>query len=1296
MVLFRGLLKDPATERIGRRGQSQHGVDIYGLRNEDPTRPVGIQCKAKGLGKQLTEAEVRKEVGLALGFEPSLKEYFIVTTAPDDAEMQRLARVITAEQHAKGEPLRVTIWGWGNLEERIAQDPEAIAAFDPGHTTHTALLLEETIALRAEQNTNFRVTGASLDRIETLVTRISMVAPGDATSPGNALDAVLDAQIDRLRDMSNDGKPTAAYGLLAAMLTDVIEQASGRIIFRIKANMGSCLFEMGDNERAGTMLIEASEHALEEPKALANKAFGLLLLARYSELFEFGRSVLERQPDNSGLASYLVQGLRASGSNQDPVSILPAGVLDKEDVVVALVDHRRTMDPATWQSAAADASARFPDNPILRRFKAEASMERVINSDAYQRTLKLTEADRQALSDAIAVLTSLWEERIRADVPLKPGDGAICANLILAHYALDEYPSALALARRGHGLLPDDEDIIVRGMLVALEGDDTELADLLFPLLGDTAQTPVLKLRYHHERKDWKAVAALVDLPVELVPDVERHMLQTMVALANLRLRSVEDRAAEITKLVDGAVDHPRSSIAIAAYALGEGLEEPAETAYLNAFALIDADSHVAARVTVAVHAARIGKWADVAKTLRGQVDTASDSMELRMLANAMVNDTPVKRGAVRFFAELPAPVRDMPYYLRAAGMMHFNRGALQEAERALRAAVAVAPVPEAYTALFATLRRAGKEAEIAPLLAGIDFANVEGQPVDLMRLAHELSAVGRDADAVALAYRTVVANRNEPQVAMAYFGLLIGNSREMAIPVVDRVTVDAWVRVEDQDGKSLDCIVTLDDNRPADGFMSLVHPMVAAGLGLQVGANFVLDGPLGVEKTYRVVEIKHKYLHALHDVMNNFETRFPSERGLQSFTMKDGDLEPFLDQVKRLSEENDRRLELHTVQGAPLSMVAAFTKDSVIGLADHLRRLGHDLRTSSGNLGERMAAIRMIRDRRAGGVSLDTFALWTAATMECLDMVRDVFGEIVIARSVVDDLIELREREFGEGERLSVGYHAGEHFRTIVSAEEMANRRLTFDALLEQIESHCRIVPVEAPDDVGELAAALLTTFGSHVLDPAFVTGGERLLISEDRHYREYSSAATGISGVWLQAVSEFALRSGLIAMERHVRHTISFARRRHGYVTFDAQTLMDTIAKGDREGAAALCRYLGDPTAHMPSHLNLVATVLGWLWRSTDAPPKHAGWATGLMLEALARHQPNAWLSVLAWIHHVANSDLADYLDRWTVGHFYDPALVASALATLRGRRAAARVAALQSRTPFTLVSRDWPIRV
>ena len=94
-ILWRCVLGDRSVQLHGRRGQEQHGVDLTGLRDGQPERVVGVQCKLKGEGQKLTEAEVRAEVEKALTFLPPLSEYIIVTTAPDDEKIQKLARQLS-------------------------------------------------------------------------------------------------------------------------------------------------------------------------------------------------------------------------------------------------------------------------------------------------------------------------------------------------------------------------------------------------------------------------------------------------------------------------------------------------------------------------------------------------------------------------------------------------------------------------------------------------------------------------------------------------------------------------------------------------------------------------------------------------------------------------------------------------------------------------------------------------------------------------------------------------------------------------------------------------------------------------------------------------------------------------------------------------------------------------------------------------------------------------------------------------------------------------------------------------
>lgn len=205
-------------QRNGRRGQRQNGVDLFGLRDSDPERHVGIQCKPKGDGHILTEDEVRGEVAKALTFKPQLKEYFVITTAPDEVAMQELARELTADLNKAGTPLLVYVWGWNTLEEKITEDAAARKVFDPTFGPFSAQILAETQRITSGQSEARIEMGAGLSRIEAQLTDVVSRLQTRHDDHRHAVEAHLDAEIDNYREMANEGKPRAALPFLENLL----------------------------------------------------------------------------------------------------------------------------------------------------------------------------------------------------------------------------------------------------------------------------------------------------------------------------------------------------------------------------------------------------------------------------------------------------------------------------------------------------------------------------------------------------------------------------------------------------------------------------------------------------------------------------------------------------------------------------------------------------------------------------------------------------------------------------------------------------------------------------------------------------------------------------------------------------------------------------------------------------------------------------------------------------------------------------------------------------------------------
>ena len=86
-------------KQLGRKGQKQYGVDIYG---DLKGKYYAIQCKQKGQGKKVTEKEINDEIEKALNFKVKISHYLFATTAPRDAKIQMYISNKNEEHRKKG------------------------------------------------------------------------------------------------------------------------------------------------------------------------------------------------------------------------------------------------------------------------------------------------------------------------------------------------------------------------------------------------------------------------------------------------------------------------------------------------------------------------------------------------------------------------------------------------------------------------------------------------------------------------------------------------------------------------------------------------------------------------------------------------------------------------------------------------------------------------------------------------------------------------------------------------------------------------------------------------------------------------------------------------------------------------------------------------------------------------------------------------------------------------------------------------------------------------------------------
>ena len=130
LSLFGAVWKYPSAQKNGRRGDAQHGVDVWGRRPDGEW--TAVQCKGKdaGYGHRVTKTELRTEVRKALTFEPALSSWTLATSGPKSAAVEAEARRITEEHRPQG-LFEVHVMGWDDLRHLIADHPEVIEKHFP-------------------------------------------------------------------------------------------------------------------------------------------------------------------------------------------------------------------------------------------------------------------------------------------------------------------------------------------------------------------------------------------------------------------------------------------------------------------------------------------------------------------------------------------------------------------------------------------------------------------------------------------------------------------------------------------------------------------------------------------------------------------------------------------------------------------------------------------------------------------------------------------------------------------------------------------------------------------------------------------------------------------------------------------------------------------------------------------------------------------------------------------------------------------------------------------------------------
>lgn len=1264
-LLFEHALHDHAVQNNGRPGQRQHGVDVFGRRGGGTGSLVGVQCKGKdsGFGKPVTEKELVSEVEKARSFQPRLDEFKLITTAPDDQKIQQAARLLEEKIRADGWPLSIEVWGWGRIQEEVNRYSEVVRHFHPDATIFTDDILNEIketqrlVAIDAETTRSELV--ASEQRMMVFIKEQFPRIASDPASSSDALNQELNKQVDGYRELLRNDQPKTAIKLLRALLDRLGPDADHKVRYRVISNIGAAHYNLGEYDIAGDLLLEAASLNPDDPVSLANKAAALLIKGRTDEARAVATDALSKYPDSEELALQRLQTLASDETVETVWQSLSEKATGGSMAFGIRVAKLRENGDANLVALAIEGATRFPDDEALQIIKAEVIIDSLVRADPGG----AGRADAHApthdeLTQAARTLEKAWTDSLGKETPPK----ALSAhNAALAWNLVGDYQRAGELldAAMAHGLNEDDTKRN-RVMLYRRAGQVSKALNLA-ETLKDNPLNRIIRADLRIETEPSVAVDILAHRDnFEQTNDIVSAALVVIEAL--LKQNKFGEAEAEAERLEEVLPTNPQGPLSL--FRLKSARGDAAASDSLNrAVALITKDTDFPTRYLVAEALALAQRFDDAADMLSEETSTKFDSSALRALTAAAINSD--RRVLSRtIFKELPESLALKPFYLRARIALELRTGNVLAAEECIRSFLSNNPNSlELHLQLLHVLFRQGKMDTLRDAVAK-SADSFKGSPTDFIKLAQFKDTFGDWREAHALAYKTLLANPISQTVSMGYVSVFLrpGHSREMPInpPVVQQNMAVGLVL---PDGTNSAYIIEPDVTlRPSAHYIAPDHRIASMLIGKKVGDQIELP-----DKNRATIDwIKTKTLHALHDVLNNFNNRYPDARGLESVridTSKPDGLEPMLEKVRDRHEAIQEVQKLYESGIMPLALVALSVGSDPVETMIGLSNSGVAIRACDGAHPEREAALTAIDSNEATGCLIDAATLHIVRRLNLEKAVATVCGPIGIVEQtsvrIQERIHELRERPTET--EMSISYRDGQYYRQEITPEDKRQALTLAEGDRAWLASNTIIIPSEGKQDPSPTWRPLIERFGSSFLDEirAAQSSG-RLLVCEDQILRTLGRVDFGVAGTWLQPILMRALANRVITDIEYrdsIVHLIDFGIE---FISITPELLISAVADVRAQDLPLafrrLASRLGGSKADLQSHLSVATRAAIRIWNDESLSFILRSAVLGHLLERLTADRSIEDIRAIVVSLAQRHPQFTDYIIGWLRGHFID----------------------------------------
>jgi len=724
--VYRRLWKTNDAQLHGRAGQPQAGVDVYGT-DRVAGLFTGVQCKGKDgdYGSALTEAELRSEVAKAMTFQPPLNAYVVLTTAPNDASIQRLARELSAKHKAQG-LFEVQVTGWDTFRHFVVEDQEVLVKYFGDFAPVD--VAAQIAAGNAEHAQSFAHMEGMLLRTERRLM--------SGLREGGGSDDALAARVTEVSRLIGDGSPTAALRSLERILAEEGDAASPLARYRLLASMGNARYALGEEAEAIELFRQAHEAHPTYPNARATLAIAKLLGGDRPGAFELASAALKDDPTSARNAGVLIDAAPDTVTLDYLCTTIGDDLLHDAEVKLHLAMRAHTAgDGAAHRQLAEEALAAAPEDWRALSAVAETLMQPLATLDGLELTHAVP-AERKADVERATQLTSKAWNRLKSRESTWQGRH-VAANLISLLDLAGREAEADAVLDEALRHSPSYGPLVTRSAQRSASRGDWKAAAAALDSV-EPAELPydglLLRTQAAHKLGDPGRASGLLD-QLEERAATEPHVPERAELVAALRVRAAVLSSADQTAAITEAVKAAPDAIILRSLLFDDLAEDdPLRVRLTEEIRGLSAgDLSTRERLHAAETLAEAGQHS-LAADLFGGLHDGSDSHALRrQLRSLHLADR--RADARRLFESLPQDLRTSSGYLSIGINIYERAGLLKAALALIEKALAVHDVLVNRLAWIQLLVRVGRQGAIVEWLGTVPD-DIDGSPSELMTLA--------------------------------------------------------------------------------------------------------------------------------------------------------------------------------------------------------------------------------------------------------------------------------------------------------------------------------------------------------------------------------------------------------------------------------------------------------------------------------------------------------------------------------------------------------------------------------